>query len=77
MLNILAIIDDVLSILPTAVAAGKDIAGMISDLRNAIASSSDPTDAQWQAVDAKRRDLLSQLNTDPPALSGAEGPSTA
>lgn len=60
---ILSIVTQVLSLIPGLVAAGHDISGLVGQAVSAINSgSTDPTDAQWQALDAQVKALQAQLN---------------
>lgn len=60
---ILPIIVQILTLLPSLVSAGHDIEGLVSSAISAINSgSTDPTDAQWAALDATVKQLQAQLD---------------
>lgn len=65
---ILPIVLQVLGLLPQLIEAGAEVVPMINSLTKALQSgSTDPTDAQWQAVDAAIQANTALINTDPPA----------
>jgi hypothetical protein len=70
---IIAILTQIIALLPALIAAGVQIEGLVARVTAAVNSgSTDPTDAQWQAVNAELDALTAQLNKDPaaPASSG-------
>ena len=64
-MGITAILLQALAILPGAIRAGLEVKDLIDEINVAAQSSSDPTDAQWQAINAKLDALTAQLNKDP------------
>lgn len=65
---ILALLAQLISMLPALIAAGVQIEGLIARVQSAVATgSTDPTDAQWSALQSEIDALTAQLNTDPPA----------
>jgi hypothetical protein len=65
MLGVVPILVQALGILPGAIRAGLEVKSLIDEITAAASSSSDPTDAQWQAVNAKLDELTARLNQDP------------
>ncbi len=64
---IIALLMQVITLLPALIQAGIEIQGLIKRVQDAVGSGSmDPTDAMWQAVNAEIDALRTQLNTDPP-----------
>lgn len=69
---VLAILAQVIGLLPGAIKAGIDVSNLVAAAQAAATSAStDPTDAQWQAVDQGIKALQVQLNTDPPEPAAA------
>lgn len=66
-MGITAILLQALAILPGAIRAGLEVQDLVEQITAAGQSSTDPTDAQWQAIRAKLDALTAQLNQDPPA----------
>lgn len=65
---IIAIITQVLTLLPQLIAAGLEVAPLIQSTIKALSSgSADPTDEQWAAVNAILDQNTALLNQDPPA----------
>ncbi len=67
MLSIVPILVQAIGILPGAIRAGLEVKDLVDEITAASQSSDDPTDAQWQAINAKLDALTAQLNQDPPA----------
>ena len=66
MAAVLAIVAQVLSMIPGLIAAGVAVEGLIEATVKAINSgSTDPTADVWQAVDAAIAANTAKLNTDP------------
>lgn len=67
MAGIIAILMQVISMLPELIQAGIKIEGLIArTLKAAESGSTDPTDAQWAAVNNELDALTARLNADPP-----------
>lgn len=67
---IVAIVLQVLGMLPQLMAAAVNVVPMIEAVIKALQSgSTDPTDAQWQAVDDIIKANTAIINADPPAAS--------
>lgn len=65
---IIAILMQIVTMLPDLIAAGIKIEGLIARVTTAVQSGSvDPTDVQWTAVNKELDDLTARLNADPPA----------
>lgn len=58
-----------LSLLPTAIEAGVDVANAVSTIQGIAARGTPPTDEEWQALDQHVADLRAALNTDPAPAS--------
>jgi len=68
MAAIIAILMQLISMLPALIAAGVQIEGLIARVQTAVASgSTDPTDEMWSALQSEIDALTAQLNADPPA----------
>lgn len=68
MAAIVAILAQIIAMLPGLIAAGVQIEGLIARVQAAVAGgATDPSDASWQAVNAELDALTAQLNQDPPA----------
>ena len=66
MAAIVAILAQIIALLPQLIAAGVEVAGIVARVQAAVASgASDPTDAQWTALQQEIDTLTAQLNTDP------------
>lgn len=67
MTGIVAILMQVISLLPELIQAGIKIEGLIARTLKAVESgSADPTDSQWEAVNNEIAALTARLNVDPP-----------
>ncbi len=65
---IVALLMQVITMLPELIQAGIKIEGLIARVTTAVQSGSvDPTDVQWTAVNKELDDLTARLNVDPPA----------
>lgn len=64
--GIVAIIMELLDLVEPAIKAGVAIFELIGQAKAALASSNDPTDDQWIAVDTGIKALRAQLQIDPP-----------
>lgn len=58
-----------LSLLPTAIEAGVDVANAVSTIQGIAARGTPPTDEEWATLDAHVADLRAALNTDPAPAS--------
>ena len=66
MAAIVAILAQIIALLPSLIAAGVEVAGLVARVQAAVASgATDPTDAQWTALQQEIDTLTAQLNTDP------------
>ena len=66
--TIIMILSQIIALLPSLIAAGVKIEGLVARVTAAVQSGSvDPTDVQWQAVNKELDDLTARLNADPPA----------
>lgn len=66
MATIVALLAQIISLMPALIAAGVQVEGLIARVQAAVASgSTDPTDAQWTALDAEVATLRSALAQDP------------
>lgn len=65
MIGIVPILVQAIGILPGAIRAGLEVKDLIDEITAASESSTDPTDAQWQAINAKLDALTAQLDQDP------------
>ncbi len=63
---ILALVAEILSMVPQLVQAGISIAGIVSKVEDVLAANAAPDDATWQALDQQVKDLQAQLAQDPP-----------
>lgn len=54
-----------LSLLPSAIEAGVDVANAVGLIQGIAARGTAPTDDEWAALDAHVADLRAALNTDP------------
>jgi hypothetical protein len=69
---IIAILAQVIALLPSLIAAGVQIEGLIARVTAAVQSgATDPTVDQWTAVNAELDALTAQLNKDPAAPAPA------
>ena len=65
---IAVILAQIIALLPSLIAAGVQIEGLIARVQAAVAGgATDPSDASWQAVNDELDALTKQLNTDPAA----------
>lgn len=63
---IVALLAQIIAMLPGLIAAGVQVEGLIARVQKAIAGgSADPTDEDWAAVNAELDALTAQLNKDP------------
>ena len=62
----LALIAEILSMVPQIASAGISIADLVSKTRAVLDENAAPGDAQWDALDAQVKDLQAQLAVDPP-----------
>ena len=66
MAAIIGILAQIIALLPQLIAAGVEVAGLVARVQAAVASgATDPTDAQWTALQQEIDTLTAQLNTDP------------
>jgi len=65
MLAAIALAKEVIALLPALIQLGADVSELISKTRAVLDSTSGPGDADWDALDAKIKDLQAQLNADP------------
>lgn len=67
MAAMVTILAQIIALLPSLIAAGVQVEGLIARVQSAAASGSpDPTDVQWAALQIEIDALTKQLNTDPP-----------
>ena len=67
MTSIVAILAQIIAMLPGLIAAGVQIEGLLARVQAAVqGGSEDPSDAAWTAVNAELDALTAQLNQDPP-----------
>lgn len=65
---IAVILAQIIALLPSLIAAGVQIEGLIARVQAAVAGgATDPSDASWLAVNAELDALTAQLNKDPAA----------
>ena len=64
---VLALITEILGLVPQIASAGIAIAGIIQKARDVLDANAAPGDADWDALDAQVHDLQVQLAIDPPA----------
>lgn len=64
---ILALVAEIVAMVPSAVQAGIDVANLVQKARDVLDANAAPSDADWQALDQQVNDLRAALNTDPPA----------
>ncbi len=62
---ILALVAEILSLVPQITSAGISIAGIVSKARAVLDANGAPGDADWDALDQQVKDLQAQLNQDP------------
>lgn len=66
MATIIALLAQIIALMPALIAAGVEVQGLIARVQAAVASgSADPTDAMWTALDAEVATLRSALAQDP------------
>lgn len=60
-----ALISQLLGLLPSVVSASADVLSLIAATKAALDSGAPPTDAQWAAVNAQLDALTARLEQDP------------
>lgn len=63
--TVLALIAEIISMVPQIAAAGVSIADLVAKTRSVLDANAAPGDADWAALDQQVRDLQAQLNNDP------------
>jgi hypothetical protein len=67
----LALIAQILALVPTLVSAGISIAGLVGNIRNALTEVGAPDDTTWQQLDAQCTALEQQFQKDAAAPTAA------
>lgn len=62
---VVALITEILGLIPQITSAGISIAGLVSNVRSVLNASGAPDDPTWQALDTQVKDLEAQLAKDP------------
>lgn len=61
----LALISQLLGLLPAVIEASDEVIGLINRAKAAIDSGADPSDEQWTQLNAELDALTARLNKDP------------
>lgn len=64
---IVALLTQIIVLLPDLIAAGVKIEGLIARVTKAAQGGADPTNVEWDAVNKELDQLTARLNADPPA----------
>lgn len=63
---ILALVAEIVSLVPQAISAGLDVVALVQKARDVLDANAAPSDVDWQALDQQVNDLRARLNADPP-----------
>lgn len=64
---IVAMLVQIIAMLPELIAAGVKIEGLIARVTKAAQGGTDPTNVEWDAVNKELDQLTARLNAEPPA----------